>query len=121
MSPSSDASPPQALHTVFQPVVDLRSGRITGFEALARFDASPYRPPDEWFREAHAAGVGVALECRAIELALDALRQLPRGQRLAVNASPAAISSGRVAGVLVRFDARRVTVEVTEHSDVGDY
>src|SRR3712207_9232599 len=36
----SDASAPRM---VFQPIVDLSRGVVTGYEALARFDAEPFR------------------------------------------------------------------------------
>ena len=37
---------------VFQPIVDLRTGGISGCEALSRFHLEPFRPPDQWFAEA---------------------------------------------------------------------
>ena len=106
---------------VYQPIFDLRSGHVHGFEALARFQVEPPRPPEVCFAEAAAAGVGVDLECHAIRLAARALPDLPKAIRLSVNASPAAVQSGKVALCLADLDSGRVTVELTEHSDVEDY
>ena len=47
---------------VFQPVLELATGRVAGYEALARMPDGPFRPPDEWFNQAHRAGLGPALE-----------------------------------------------------------
>ncbi len=73
---------------VFQPIVDLRTGEERGIEALARFRSFPLRPPDEWFAEAVALELSVALELRAVRQALSALpridaRRLSGGQLLA--------------------------------------
>ena len=43
---------------VFQPVLELATGRIAGYEALARMPEGPFRPPDQWFNQAHRAGLG---------------------------------------------------------------
>ena len=45
------------IHPVYQPIVDLVKGRVTGVEALSRFDTGM---PLQWFEE--AAGVGLREE-----------------------------------------------------------
>ena len=40
-----------------QPIVDLETGAWVAVEALARFPDN--RPPDQWFTEAHEAGIGI--------------------------------------------------------------
>ena len=76
------------LSMVFQPIVSLVDGRLVGAEALARFDAEPRRPPNEWFAEANAVGRGVELEMHAVKSALAQLGDLPPGAYMSVNASP---------------------------------
>ena len=61
---------PDALTMVFQPVLDLRTGRVAAYEALARFNRTPVRSPDKWFAQAHRFGLGAALEARALAAAL---------------------------------------------------
>ena len=62
----------RALQLVFQPIMSLARGTTVAIEALARFPGPPDRPPDRWFDEAHAVGLGVELELLAIEEALAA-------------------------------------------------
>src|SRR5215211_7386975 len=57
---------------VFQPVLELATGRVAGYEALARMPEGPLRPPDEWFNQAHRSGLGPALEAAALRAALRA-------------------------------------------------
>ena len=103
----------RALVPVFQPVVELATGRIAGFEALARFpEARPVRPPDLWFAQARRCGLGPALEARAIALAL-AVPGRPAGAFLSVNASPGGLLSPEVAAVLPD-DLSDIVIELTE-------
>ena len=51
---------------VFQPIMDLRTGRVAGYESLSRFNREPRRGPDVWFAQAHRCGLGYALEAKAI-------------------------------------------------------
>jgi diguanylate cyclase (GGDEF)-like protein len=54
------------VETVFQPVVSLGTGRVVGYEALARFAIAPERSPAAWFAQAHGCGLGAELEAVAI-------------------------------------------------------
>ncbi|MFK8025091.1 MAG: GAF domain-containing protein, partial [Ilumatobacter sp.] len=75
------------LRSVLQPIVDIGTKTAVGVEALTRVDGSDIRP-DEWFADAHAAGVGIEAELAAISLALDSFNVLPPHMYLSVNASP---------------------------------
>lgn len=59
----------------FQPIWDLRSGEILGFEALAR--PADGTPPARLWEEARAAGGTVALDRNSISAAAHASRALP--------------------------------------------
>ena len=50
------------LTPVFQPIVDLRSGLVAGYEALSRFTRGQKRNVADWFEDAHRCGMGVELE-----------------------------------------------------------
>jgi sensor c-di-GMP phosphodiesterase-like protein len=52
----------RAFKIVFQPIIDLESGKEAGFEALARFSDLPERPPNVWIAEAEAVGMLLDLE-----------------------------------------------------------
>ncbi|MEU4426557.1 EAL domain-containing protein [Actinoplanes sp. NPDC024001] len=114
---------PAALQIHFQPIMEIDGSRIVGVEALSRFSAEPYRPPDAWFAEAWQAGLGPDLELHAIALAVGQLPCLPDGAYLSVNADPQTVLDDRFAGLLAGLGpaAARIVVEVTEHAAVSDY
>ncbi len=72
-------------HPVYQPIVELSDGHITGFEALTRFDDGT--PPDQRFAEAAHAGLGSELELATLLRALEVSHRLPVGCYLSVNVS----------------------------------
>jgi EAL domain-containing protein (putative c-di-GMP-specific phosphodiesterase class I) len=106
---------------VFQPIVDLESEDVVGFEALARFPPRPERPTEAWFAEAGAVGLRQELELAAITAALTALPEVPPGLFLAVNAMPDTLASSGLADLLLTAPPERLIVEITEHAPVHDY
>ena len=111
----------RSLQTVFQPIVDLRTGQPVGAEALARFDLHPVRPPDVWFAEAAEMGLGVNLEVLALHSALEQLHRLPSGLYVSLNASPAAMVSQEFRDAVASVPAERLVLELTEHTGIDDY
>jgi diguanylate cyclase (GGDEF)-like protein len=109
---------PDAVRTVFQPIVALASGELVGYEALARFDGRTPRPPSWWFSEAHRFGLGAALEAQAVRAALAAPGR-PPGAFLSVNISPSALASPEVMEALPE-DLDGIVVEITEEERVLD-
>jgi EAL domain-containing protein (putative c-di-GMP-specific phosphodiesterase class I) len=59
-----------AVRSVFQPIVELDSGRVVAYEALARGPEGPLERPDALFTAARAAGRLAELDaaCRAAAL-----------------------------------------------------
>ncbi len=106
---------------VFQPIVSLVDGHLMGVEALARFEAEPRRPPNEWFAEANAVGLGVELELHAVRNALAQLGDLKPGTYMSVNASPVTAITPGLAAILAASPGDRIVLELTEHTRVGDY
>jgi len=102
---------------VMQPWVDLATGRIAGYEALARFPGTG-RGPDAWFEQAHRCGLGPELETAAVRCALD-VAPPPPGTFLSVNLSPSSLSLASVRAALPQ-DARHLVLEVTEHEALVD-
>src|SRR4051794_1511511 len=72
---------------VYQPIVDLQRGTVTGYEALARFGRWGQARPNEWFARADKAGLGPRLQAATARIAFGAATELPRGCFLAVNLS----------------------------------
>jgi PAS domain S-box-containing protein len=114
---------PAAMYVVLQPIVDIDGQRIAGMEALARFNATPQRTPDLWFAEAWEVGLGIDLELHAIDLACRRLPELPAHGYLSINLSAQTLTDPRLLAMLSGLgdQARRVVVEVTEHTAIDDY
>lgn len=108
----------RAFRVVYQPIVELSSGAVQGFEALSRFDVAPYRTPDLWFADAASIGLGVDLELAAIDAALAGLTALPDHTYLSFNAGPDTVVSGRLDEVLKGKPMDRLVLELTEHTQI---
>jgi EAL domain-containing protein (putative c-di-GMP-specific phosphodiesterase class I) len=106
---------------VFQPIADLESGVVVGYEALARFDGHPSRPPNNWFADAAEVGLASELELAAVSAALRRLPDLPPAASLSVNVSPDVAATTALAEMLGGHPPDRVILEVTEHARIDDY
>lgn len=106
---------------VLQPIVDIRTGRLGGAEALARFRDG--RTPDQWFSEARDAGMSLELDRCTFNRALAAVEHLPQHAYLSINATPELVLSGHLANDLLArgIPLPRVVVEITEHARIEDY
>ena len=111
----------ESFRTVYQPVIELESGKTVGYEALARFTASPRLPPDRWFDDAVRTGLGLELELAVARRALQALPRMPDDTYLCINVSPAAAVSKEIERMCMQFAPHRIVLEITEHSFVDDY
>jgi len=111
----------RSFHMVYQPIVDMSMGSMVGVESLARFEDEPRRSPDVWFAEAWAAGLGEKLEAAALRTALSQIHQLPPGAYLSVNVSPETVLADVLDDTLRDVPLRRIVLEITEHSPIGDY
>ncbi|GAB6897464.1 EAL domain-containing protein [Kineosporia succinea] len=99
---------------VYQPQLSLSRMTVEGYEALARFPDSPIRGTEDWFTRARELGLGIALETSAVERALARRHERPAGTTIAVNVSPAVLTSPSFASVLPD-DLTGVEIELTEH------
>lgn len=110
-----------ALSIAFQPIVDLRGGRLVGVEALARFNCEPRRPPNEWFAEAADVGLGAELELAAVDAAVRQFERLAPDCFMSVNVSAALALTADLEASLARAPGSRVVLELTEHTRIDDY
>jgi EAL domain-containing protein (putative c-di-GMP-specific phosphodiesterase class I)/DNA-binding response OmpR family regulator len=110
----------ERFHPVFQPIVDVETREVVGFEALTRFDDGVR--PDLRFAEAARADLGIEFELAALRLAVDAGRELPAGCFVSLNLSPQVLID-RAASVreILALAGRRVLLELTEHVPIDDY
>jgi EAL domain-containing protein (putative c-di-GMP-specific phosphodiesterase class I) len=105
----------------YQPIFTLAPLRLVGFEALCRFAPEPYRPPDQWFREAARVGLGAELELAAVRIALRALGVIPDDLFISVNVSPETALNDAFIEQFCGCSKSRLVLEITEHTQVDDY
>jgi EAL domain-containing protein (putative c-di-GMP-specific phosphodiesterase class I) len=121
------------LTLAYQPLIDLRSGRIAGFEALARWDEADHGPigPAEFIPVAEECGLILPLGRWALETAARTLAEWDRmaGMKLpvhvGVNVSAVQIQrddlSAMISSVQAAHDvAGRLKLELTESCIVAD-
>lgn len=106
---------------LFQPIIDLKTDRLAGCEALARFAGAPLRPPELWFAEAQRVGLGVELQLAAVGNALAQLPQVPLHAYMAINIGHDVAGTPELMRLLHNSDSQRVVIELTEHLQVEDY
>jgi EAL domain-containing protein (putative c-di-GMP-specific phosphodiesterase class I) len=109
----------RAFRPVFQPIVELASNEIVGYEALTRF--ADGANPEATFSDASAVGLGIELEMATLQAAFAAAEALPPSGWLDLNASPALIVAGEPLRTLVAGSRRRIVLEVTENTGIADY
>ena len=112
----------------FQPLVDLKSRQIIGFEALARW-RSPSRgllEAETFIDTAERTGLIGPLTLSVLEQALKEARQWPSNLKLAVNVSPVQFRDLTLAEQILKilaatgYPANRLEIEITEGSLLED-
>ena len=112
----------------FQPLVDLASRQIIGFEALARW-RSPTRglvEAETFIETAERTGLIGPLTLSVLDQALKEARGWPAHLRLAVNVSPVQFRDPMLAEQILKllslsgFPANRLEIEITEGSLLED-
>ncbi len=110
------------LYPVYEPLVDLKSGRPHAFEMLARWHSPELGevPPLTFIRVAEEAGLIGCLTEQLVERAMRDALQWPAHVSLSVNISPVQLRDPWLAQKLVKtlvetgFPAARLIVEITE-------
>ena len=106
---------PSRIDVAFQPILDLRTERAVGVEALSRF-AGGAVPIYSWLQAAQEAGIGVEVEVLLARIALAKLPEIPAELFLSVNVSPQTFVSPAFSACLAEHDLERVVFEITEHT-----
>ena len=107
---------------VLQPIVELVSRRIVGFEALSRFAAGMHAPADGWFEAATRVGMCLDLETVCISSIVAAVSRGPQRQGyISLNASPMTLMEYDFGLLPDRSAHGGWVLEITEHSEVDDY
>jgi diguanylate cyclase (GGDEF)-like protein len=107
----------EGLAMAVQPIVDLETGRVHAYEALARFSIRGGEGPLHWLSLADELGMRAELELACLDAALALMPTLPASTRLSLNLSAPMLIDPRAEQ---RFDAQadlsRLIVEVTEET-----
>ena len=112
----------------FQPLIELSSGRLTGFEALARWDHATRGavPPDEFIPVADRCGVIDTLTTHIMTTSLAAAAHWPAPLRLAVNFAPSLLKRESLPEEIMQllreanFPPERFEIEITESALIDD-
>lgn len=104
---------------VYQPIVDTRTRRWTGVEALSRFPLGSGLTTEEWYRGAASVGAETDLEIIAARSAVAALDHVEG--YLSVNLSAATVCTPEGRAFLAEQRLDRIVIELTEHAEVVDY
>jgi EAL domain-containing protein (putative c-di-GMP-specific phosphodiesterase class I) len=111
----------ESLKVAFQPIIDLRTNKTVGVEALARFP-EPYARPDQTFAAAEEFGLGLELEELVVRRAWGVLERLGHGQFLALNLTPGSLLAlARRANQREEVPLSALVVEITEHAAINRY
>ena len=110
----------RAFSLVYQPIVHLDTGTLSGVETLCRFDDG--RPPHRWFKQCEAFGLAGPMDLAIIGMALEDVDDLPQGY-LALNLSAATLMHPTPLRQALRplLERRPIVIELTEHDVVEDY
>ena len=112
----------------FQPLIDLNSQQIVGFEALARWrsQGGSVLEAEQFIEAAERTGLIGPLTLNIIEQALKEARTWPVHLKLAVNISPVQFRDASLAEQILKllsstgFPANRLEIEITEGSLLED-
>lgn len=117
------------LHALFQPIVDMRSGQIYGFEGLIRGPSdSPLHAPVSLFRAAALNHLSVEVEHLCRRVVLERFAELGLPGKLFLNVSPECLlqhdaRSGETLVSMARIGLapEQVVIELTESQPTYDY
>ncbi|MDH4334190.1 MAG: bifunctional diguanylate cyclase/phosphodiesterase [Chloroflexota bacterium] len=116
------------LRPVYQPVVELMTRRVLGYEGLIRPSVpAPFIDPAGLFRAAEASGHVVELDFACLETIVGGAAQIPEDVFLSVNLTPKTVeapefSTAALLSILARhgFPPERLVIELTEHEPITD-
>jgi len=120
------------IYVVYQPQFQLPGERLCGFEALVRWNDPERGPisPSYFIEQCEHAGRMEALTRKVFAEAVETISRSPFAEgpyRLSVNVSATMLGDDRVVDILERtlvasgFDARRITLEITETARIPDF
>jgi len=110
-----------SIRVAFQPIVELATKHVIGYEALARFPGDSVISPQRWFAEAAEVGLQLEIEMAAIGAALAHLGDLPADAFISLNVSPLTAGSAELRDALTSVEGSRVVLEIAENAAAHGY
>lgn len=114
----------------YQPKINLRTGKLCGYESLLRWsDAGRFVSPEVVIRASEYAGSKVAdgLLRMIIRKVIADIKAIPESERVAVavNVAPGHVNAGtgffiQREAEIARVDHKLIDIEITEHIPLGD-
>ena len=116
------------LRPVYQPIVDLRNGRVAGSEGLIRpMPDSGFANPAELFTAAELAGRTVELDLACLEVVVAGATSMAGDSILTLNMSPRTLeaddfSAGQLVAIVRKagIEPTRIVIELTEREQVEE-
>ena len=116
------------LRAVYQPIVELTTGRVIGFEGLIRpTPESGFADPGSMFTAAESVGRTVELDQACLQMVVAGAQQMSEDQMLTLNISPRTMEAPHFSAeaLLVHLSRygiarERIVVELTERETVDD-
>ncbi len=124
----SDAIKSKQIIPNFQPIIDINSSQVVGFEVLARWHhpAIGDISPEEFVPVAEEQGLLSAMTVNLMKLSCDIAQHWPEHITMAINISPTDLRDEDMVLELIDImndygiDPNRLEIEITEHAFVGD-
>ncbi|MFH0986154.1 MAG: EAL domain-containing protein [Candidatus Omnitrophota bacterium] len=114
-----------SVYSVYQPIVDIATGDVIGYEALAR---SGEELPADMFRDSYEKGTVIPFDFHCLESAIKVLPQLQDGQYLFLNIEPLtleqAFSKGKEGDLFLKglkAYSNKIVFELTEGVKKSDF
>jgi EAL domain-containing protein (putative c-di-GMP-specific phosphodiesterase class I)/CheY-like chemotaxis protein len=100
----------RAITVEFEPIEDLATGRVVGFEARPRVATLPHRSYDTWLADADAADLLLDMEMAAFRASLLGLAAIPDDLFLEFEVTPSSLTEGRFRRAIRRPIGDRVVL-----------